>query len=84
MKVDGIKTGHTEAAGYGITLSAKDPASNRHLVLVHEWAWIPTLPAHRKANALLKWGLANFQAVKAFSSGACYYRMRQSMDGIAT
>lgn len=32
--VDGLKTGHTEVAGYGITLSAKDPKSGRRLILV--------------------------------------------------
>jgi D-alanyl-D-alanine carboxypeptidase (penicillin-binding protein 5/6) len=32
--VDGLKTGHTEVAGYGITLSAKDPATNRRVILI--------------------------------------------------
>lgn len=32
--VDGLKTGHTEVAGYGITLSAKNAETNRRVVLV--------------------------------------------------
>jgi D-alanyl-D-alanine carboxypeptidase (penicillin-binding protein 5/6) len=32
--VDGLKTGHTDAGGYGITLSAKDPQTGRRLILV--------------------------------------------------
>lgn len=34
LGVDGLKTGHTEIGGYGITLSAKDEAQNRRLILV--------------------------------------------------
>ncbi len=34
LGVDGLKTGHTELAGYGITLSAKDASSNRRVILV--------------------------------------------------
>lgn len=32
--VDGLKTGHTDIGGYGITLSAKDAATGRRVVLV--------------------------------------------------
>ena len=32
--VDGLKTGHTDEAGFGITLSAKDAKSGRRLILV--------------------------------------------------
>ena len=34
LGVDGLKTGHTEVAGYGISLSAKDVDTNRRVVLV--------------------------------------------------
>lgn len=34
LGVDGLKTGHTEAGGYGITLSAKDAESGRRVILV--------------------------------------------------
>lgn len=57
--VDGLKTGHTEVAGYGITLSAKDPASGRRLILV-----INGLPSDNarmeEGDKLLRWGLRNF------------------------
>lgn len=34
LGVDGLKTGHTEVAGYGISLSAKDVDTGRRVVLV--------------------------------------------------
>ncbi len=34
LGVDGLKTGHTEIAGYGIVLSAVEPGTERRLVLV--------------------------------------------------
>lgn len=34
LGVDGLKTGHTEVAGYGIALSARDEANGRRVVLV--------------------------------------------------
>jgi D-alanyl-D-alanine carboxypeptidase (penicillin-binding protein 5/6) len=34
LGVDGLKTGHTEIAGYGIVVSAVDPGTKRRLVLV--------------------------------------------------
>lgn len=34
LGVDGLKTGHTEVAGYGITLSAKDAVTGRRVILV--------------------------------------------------
>lgn len=34
LGVDGLKTGHTEIAGYGIVLSANEPGGNRRLILV--------------------------------------------------
>jgi len=69
LKVDGIKTGHTEAAGYGITLSAKDPASNRRLVLVINGLDSEAARA-QEGERLLKWGFANFHNIKAFSANA--------------
>jgi D-alanyl-D-alanine carboxypeptidase (penicillin-binding protein 5/6) len=62
MQVDGIKTGHTEAAGYGITLSAREPASGRRLVLVINGL---SSEAERAAEGerLLSWGFHNFDNV---------------------
>lgn len=34
LGVDGLKTGHTEIAGYGIVLSAVEPGTERRLILV--------------------------------------------------
>lgn len=34
LGVDGLKTGHTEIAGYGIVLSAVEPGTKRRLILV--------------------------------------------------
>lgn len=34
LGVDGVKTGHTDVAGYGITLSAKDPVTGRRVIAV--------------------------------------------------
>ena len=68
LHVDGIKTGHTEAAGYGITLSAVDPASQRRLVLVLNGMDSEAARA-QEGERLLKWGFANFSTVSAFVPG---------------
>lgn len=68
MHVDGLKTGHTEAAGYGITLSAVDPASGRRLVLVINGLNSEAERA-QEGERLLKWGFATFKNVAAFTPG---------------
>jgi D-alanyl-D-alanine carboxypeptidase (penicillin-binding protein 5/6) len=57
LGVDGLKTGHTEAAGYGIMLSAKQ--AGRRLVLVINGL---DSEADRAAEGerLLNWGFRNF------------------------
>ncbi len=59
--VDGLKTGHTDVAGYGITVSAKQ--GKRRLILV-----VNGLPdiAERAAEAerLLKYGFLNFRNLR--------------------
>lgn len=67
LKVDGLKTGHTDAAGYGITLSAVDPASGRRLVLVLNGLDSEAARAE-EGERLLKWGFANFKNVTAFAA----------------
>lgn len=67
LHVDGLKTGHTDAAGYGITLSAKDPASGRRLVLVVNGLDSEAARA-QEGERLLKWGLMNFTNVTAFAA----------------
>lgn len=68
LGVDGIKTGHTEAAGYGITLSAKDAATGRRLVLV-----VNGLDSDKdrasEGERLLNWGFRNFDNLALFKPG---------------
>ena len=62
LHVDGLKTGHTDAAGYGITLSAKDPATQRRLVLVVNGLDSDADRAS-EGERMLRWGFANFEDV---------------------
>lgn len=68
LKVDGLKTGHTEAAGYGIVLSAVDPASKRRLVLVINGLDSEEARA-QEGERLLKWGFVNFKNITPFVPG---------------
>ena len=68
MEVDGVKTGHTDAAGYGITLSAREHATGRRLVLVVNGL---NSEADRAAEGerLLSWGFHNFDDITLFKAG---------------
>lgn len=68
MKVDGIKTGHTDAAGYGITLSAVDPATGRRQVLVINGLESEAARA-QEGERLLRWGFTNFYNALLFKPG---------------
>ncbi len=59
LGVDGLKTGHTEAAGYGITVSAKDEATERRIYAVVNGL---TSKVERKKSAeiLVRFGLNYF------------------------
>lgn len=64
--VDGLKTGHTEASGYGLTASAK--RGDQRLVLVLNGL------ASEKARAdesvrILDWGFRSFKQYKLFEAG---------------
>ncbi len=63
---DGLKTGHTEEAGYGLTASAK--RGERRLVLV-----VNGLPSKKSRTAeperLLQWGLREFDNYALFKAG---------------
>lgn len=65
LHVDGLKTGHTDAAGYGITVSATD--NGRRLVLVVNGL---NSEAERASEAerLIKWGLQNFEDKPLFAA----------------
>lgn len=80
LKVDGIKTGHTEAAGYGIVLSAVDPATKRRQVLVVNGLDSEAARA-QEGERLLKWGFANFNNVAAFTQGAEVTKAKVWMGG---
>jgi len=64
--VDGLKTGHTEAGGYGLVASsARD---GRRLVLVANG--MPSMQARADETAkLLEWGFREFQTYSLFKAG---------------
>ncbi len=66
MGADGMKTGHSDAGGYGIVASAKQ--GDRRLILV-----INGLPTSKdrdqEATALLNWGFNTFKNYKIFGKG---------------
>lgn len=65
--VDGLKTGHTDAGGYGIVVSAKQ--GDRRIIMVING--LPTAQArHDEAMALLNWGFNYFKNYKLFTKGA--------------
>ncbi|WP_207536861.1 D-alanyl-D-alanine carboxypeptidase family protein [Sabulicella rubraurantiaca] len=60
---DGLKTGHTEEAGYGLTASAK--RADRRLILVV--SGLPTMRARaEESERLLEWGFREFENVVLF------------------
>lgn len=69
LGVDGIKTGHTDAAGYGITLAAKQPGTGRRLILVVNGLGSETERAS-EGERLLTWGFSSFENKVLFKAGA--------------
>ncbi|MFV3076941.1 D-alanyl-D-alanine carboxypeptidase family protein [Niveispirillum fermenti] len=66
MGVDGIKTGHTEAAGYGLIASGE--RDGRRLVLVVNG--LPNMQARADESArLLEWGWREFDNFTLFKAG---------------
>lgn len=62
LGVDGLKTGHTEIAGYGIVLSANEPGGTRRLILVING--LKDIKARAEEGAkLLTYGFKQFQNV---------------------
>jgi D-alanyl-D-alanine carboxypeptidase (penicillin-binding protein 5/6) len=60
---DGLKTGHTEEAGYGLTGSAK--RGDRRLILVVNG--LPSMAARREeTERLMEWGFREFENVTLF------------------
>ena len=69
--VDGLKTGHTEAAGYGSVISTKD-GGRRLVAVVHGL----TSMAQRaeEGRKLITWGARAFERVAAYADGAIVAR----------
>lgn len=63
---DGMKTGHTEAGGYGIVASAKE--GDRRLIYVGN-GFLSSKSRDQGATALLKWGFSHFKNYKLFKKG---------------
>lgn len=66
MNVDGMKTGHTDKAGYNLVASATN--SNTRLISVV--MGVPTYKGREvESKKLLQWGFANFETVKSLQAG---------------
>lgn len=63
---DGMKTGHTDAGGYGIVASAKQ--GDRRLILVVN-GLASSKERDQEATALLNWGFNTFKNYKVFRKG---------------
>jgi len=66
MGADGLKTGHTEEAGYGLTASAE--RDGQRLILVVGGLDSAQARADEAAR-LLEWGFREFEAVELFEAG---------------
>lgn len=65
--VDGLKTGHTQASGYGLTVSAK--RGDERLILVVNG--LPSEKARAEESVrILDWGFRSFKKYKLFAAGA--------------
>ena len=73
---DGIKTGHTEAAGYGLIGSGK--LGERRVVLVINGLTDDKERASESAK-LLEWGLQMFENRKIFAAGATVENVRVAL-----
>lgn len=64
--VDGLKTGHTEASGYGLTVSAK--RGDERLILVVNG--LPSMKARGEESVrILDWGFRAFKQYDLYSAG---------------
>ena len=69
---DGLKTGHTEAGGYGLTASVK--RGDRRIIMVVNGIMVPNSPAGLRARAqetenLIEWAFREFENYSLFKSG---------------
>lgn len=67
MGADGLKTGHTEEAGYGLTASAKR-GDRRLIVVVHG---LPSMKERaRESERLMEWAFREFDNYALFKAGS--------------
>ena len=68
--VDGMKTGHTEGAGYGMIASAKRPSGNLQRRLISVVLGTNSDQTRtQESQKLLNWGFQNFETIKLYSKG---------------
>ena len=68
--VDGMKTGHTEGAGYCMIASARRPNGNSDRRLISVVLGTTSDQARtQESQKLLNWGFQNFDTVKLYSKG---------------
>ena len=68
--VDGMKTGHTEAAGYCMIASARRPGGTGERRLISVVLGTTSDQARtQESQKLLNWGFQNFDTVKLYSKG---------------
>ena len=67
INVDGMKTGHTDKAGYNLVASATSPNNMRLISVV---MGVPTYKGREvESKKLLQWGFANFETFKTLEAG---------------
>ncbi|MEN9864631.1 MAG: hypothetical protein RL748_221 [Pseudomonadota bacterium] len=68
--VDGMKTGHTEGAGYCMITSAKRPGASGERRLIAVLMGANSIESRaQESQKLLNWGFQNFDSVKIYSKG---------------
>ncbi|MBN6711317.1 serine hydrolase [Haemophilus haemoglobinophilus] len=66
LKVDGMKTGHTDKAGYNLVASA---INNGNMRLISVVMGVPTYKGREiESKKLLQWGFANFETFKSLNA----------------
>ncbi|MFN3461596.1 MAG: D-alanyl-D-alanine carboxypeptidase family protein [Oceanibaculum sp.] len=78
---DGLKTGHTEASGYGLTASAK--RDGRRIILVVNG--LPSMNARsQESSRLMDWAFREFEALSLFKAGETVEQAEIWMGGART
>lgn len=68
--VDGMKTGHTEAAGYSLVATARRPAGDAPRRLISVVVGTASDRARtEESRQLLEWGFRNFETVRLYGQG---------------